>query len=175
MKLLVIYGPPAAGKLTVAKEVAKRTGYKLFHNHLTVDLYEMVMPFDTNDFWDRVRNLRLEIFGLAAKYDVNLIFTVCYEHPEDAGLIDMIVKTVEDQKQEVCFVHLACQKDELLNRVVSESRKQYGKLKDPVIMKEETTNKDFYTQIEHQNSISIDNTHKSPEEVAELIIKKFKL
>jgi hypothetical protein len=32
--LVFIYGPPpAAGKLTVAETLAKRTGHKVFHNH----------------------------------------------------------------------------------------------------------------------------------------------
>ena len=34
MKHLFLYGAPAVGKLTVAKELADLTGYKLFHNHL---------------------------------------------------------------------------------------------------------------------------------------------
>ena len=38
MKLIFIYGLPATGKLTVAVELAAMTGYKLFHNHLVVDL-----------------------------------------------------------------------------------------------------------------------------------------
>jgi hypothetical protein len=38
MRLVFIYGIPATGKLTVAQELAKRTGYSLFHNHLVVDL-----------------------------------------------------------------------------------------------------------------------------------------
>lgn len=38
MRLVLIYGPPAAGKLTVAKGLAHLTGYKFFHNHLTVDV-----------------------------------------------------------------------------------------------------------------------------------------
>jgi len=37
MKLVFIYGPPASGKLTVARELATLTGYRLFHNHLIVD------------------------------------------------------------------------------------------------------------------------------------------
>ena len=38
MKLVILYGPPGVGKLTVGRELAARTGFKLFHNHLTVDL-----------------------------------------------------------------------------------------------------------------------------------------
>ena len=31
-KLIFIYGPPADGKLTTARELEKVTGYKLVHN-----------------------------------------------------------------------------------------------------------------------------------------------
>ena len=36
MKLLFIHGSPAVGKLTVANEIAKLTGFKVFHNHLSL-------------------------------------------------------------------------------------------------------------------------------------------
>ena len=45
MKLIVLYGPPAAGKYTIAKAVAEKTGYKLFHNYLTVDLLKSVIRY----------------------------------------------------------------------------------------------------------------------------------
>lgn len=55
MKLIVLYGPPAAGKYTIAKAVAEKTGYKLFHNHLTVDLLKSVFEFGTPDFFGLVK------------------------------------------------------------------------------------------------------------------------
>jgi predicted kinase len=44
-KLLLLYGRPAVGKLTVAREVAALTGGRLFHNHLTVNLALSVFEF----------------------------------------------------------------------------------------------------------------------------------
>ena len=38
MKLIIIFGPPAVGKMTVGYELAKITGLRLFHNHMTIDL-----------------------------------------------------------------------------------------------------------------------------------------
>ena len=46
MKLILLYGPPAVGKLTIAKEIARLTGFKLFHAHLTSDLVEAIFPRD---------------------------------------------------------------------------------------------------------------------------------
>ncbi len=37
-ELVIIFGPPAVGEMTVGHEIAKLTGFRLFHNHLTVDL-----------------------------------------------------------------------------------------------------------------------------------------
>ena len=46
MKLVIIFGPHAVGKMTVGQELAKRTGLKLFHNHMTIevvsDLFENI-------------------------------------------------------------------------------------------------------------------------------------
>jgi len=56
MRLIFIYGPPATGKLTVAKELAKLTKYKIFHNHLTVDLIGSVLKFGTKTFLTLVQD-----------------------------------------------------------------------------------------------------------------------
>ena len=37
MSLIVIIGPPAVGKMTVAYELAKLTGHKVFHNHMAIE------------------------------------------------------------------------------------------------------------------------------------------
>jgi len=50
MKLVFIYGSPAAGKLTVAYEVAARTGFKVFHNHLTINCVRPIFDFGTPPF-----------------------------------------------------------------------------------------------------------------------------
>lgn len=63
MNMIFIYGPPAVGKLTVAEELAKITGYKLFHNHLTQDLAREIYPeFGPQRFAlaDDFRDRRLE-------------------------------------------------------------------------------------------------------------------
>ena len=48
MHFVLIFGPPAVGKMTVGHELAKRTGFKLFHNHMTVepvlDIFEFGSP-----------------------------------------------------------------------------------------------------------------------------------
>ncbi len=80
MRLVFLYGPPAAGKLTLGSELAAFTGYRLFHNHLTVNLAREIFDFGSEPFQRLVDQLRLRVFAAAAQSDLpGLIFT---EEPE---------------------------------------------------------------------------------------------
>lgn len=50
MKLIIIHGPPAAGKLTESRELAERTGYKVFHNHISIDCVKPVFELGSKPF-----------------------------------------------------------------------------------------------------------------------------
>ena len=53
MKLVVIFGPPAVGKMTVGQELARRTGLRLLHNHMTIKL-ELTLRANTTPRDDEV-------------------------------------------------------------------------------------------------------------------------
>jgi hypothetical protein len=53
MRLVFLYGPPGVGKLTVGRELAALTGFKLFHNHLGVNAVRAVFPPGTEP-WNRL-------------------------------------------------------------------------------------------------------------------------
>jgi shikimate kinase len=50
MKLVILFGPPAVGKMTVGQELAKATGLKLFHYHVTIELVLNFFEFGTKEF-----------------------------------------------------------------------------------------------------------------------------
>jgi adenylate kinase family enzyme len=105
MKLIVLYGPPAAGKYTIAKALAEKTGYKLFHNHLTVDLLKSVLEYGTPDFFRLSQKMRLEIFEEAAKQNVpGIIFTFVYQKDVDDDFIKKIQNLAIAQNIDVKFV-----------------------------------------------------------------------
>ena len=60
MKLVVIVGPHAVGKMTVGQELSKITGLKLFHNHMTIEpVIEIFGKYDGNvikQFWEVIFN-----------------------------------------------------------------------------------------------------------------------
>jgi len=78
MKVIFLYGPPASGKLTIAKKLAEKTGISLFHNHLTFDLAEVLYEPFTQPFYDYCADFRLGVFGDAKLAHQDLIFTFFY-------------------------------------------------------------------------------------------------
>ena len=76
MNFVVIFGPPAVGKMTVGSELAQITGFKLFHNHTTIDLVLNFFPFGHPQFGKLVGEFRRRIFEEVAASDLaGLIFT----------------------------------------------------------------------------------------------------
>ena len=63
MKLLLLYGPPAVGKLTIAKALARLTAFQVFHAHLTVDLVTAIFPRGTPAYQHLLWDIRYAVVG----------------------------------------------------------------------------------------------------------------
>ena len=175
MNLIFIYGPPAAGKLTVAGEIAALTGYKIFHNHLSIDCVEPVFEFGTPTFYKLIEKIRLDVISEAARENVSLIYTFCYAKDHDDAHIDKVLEAVEKHGGKVCFVLLRCQREELEKRVLAESRKKYGKANNLNILNELLDKYELFQPVNARKSLIVDNTNLSPQETARRIAEHFNL
>jgi hypothetical protein len=129
MKLIFLHGPPAVGKLSVARELARLTGYKLFHNHLTVDLVGSLFAFGSEPFVVLRERIWLSAFHEAAANNVSLVFTFNPERTVREQFIAEARAVVEGEGGQVVFVALICDEDELERRIVDPSRRQFDKLR----------------------------------------------
>jgi hypothetical protein len=129
LKLIFMYGLPATGKLTVARELAALTGYKLFHNHLVVDTLLSVFEFGSKPFVELREEMWLSVFRRASESGLlGLIFTFNPESTVRPGFIAAMQHIVRVAGGEVEFVELVCPLTELKSRMDNPSRREFGKL-----------------------------------------------
>lgn len=128
MRLIFIHGPPAVGKLTVARELAELTGLPLFHNHLAVDVLTPLFEFGSPSFVKLRELIWLSVFQEAAKHDVSLIFTFAPERTVRPSFIQDTITTIEARGGVVHFVRLTCAAGQIEQRLASPSRAEFGKL-----------------------------------------------
>jgi hypothetical protein len=173
--LVFIYGPPGVGKLTVATELSRLTGYKLFDNHASIDWVRSVFDDDTATFWDVVNAIRLLIIENAARAGIDLIVTEALGRPkDDAGALG-VWEAVQRAGGRVCPVHLTCAIEVLGSRVVAGERLARGKTADVEQLHAELRQADYFTPIPGRASLGIDNTEVAPEEAARRIVEHYGL
>ena len=78
-QLVFLIGPAAVGKMTVGLELSRRTGLRLVHNHMTIDLVLPFFEFGAAPFQRLVTDFRRQIVEeVAASTLPGLLFTsVC--------------------------------------------------------------------------------------------------
>ncbi|HBB89333.1 MAG TPA: shikimate kinase [Blastocatellia bacterium] len=168
MLLVFIHGPAAVGKLTVARELARLTGFPLFHNHLTVDLVSSLFAFGTPSFVSLREQIWLAAFAEAAGNDLSLIFTFNPERTVRDEFIQNTIAVIESARGRVVFVELTCSKAELGQRMEEPSRKQFGKLAS-LEQYRSLKSAGAFEFPKLPSEISIDTTNQSPAVTAKLI------
>jgi hypothetical protein len=132
MQLVLVFGPPAVGKMTVGHELAKLTGFKLLHNHMTVEPVLDIFPFGSEPFNRLVNEFRRRIIEEVADSDLpGLVFTYVWalEDERDRDLVRSYVDVVESRGGEVCFVELVADLEERLLRNETEFRLEHKRSK----------------------------------------------
>ena len=186
MKLLMIFGPQAVGKMTVGHELEKITGLKLFHNHMTIDLVSPFFDYKTASGKRLVKLFRKEIFEEVAKSNLEgLIFTYVldFDGPSDWNEVHKFVDIFESRGASIYYVELEADIEERLKR----NRHPYRLHHKPKKRDIEWSEKDLRDsmkkhrlnskngEISYKNYLRINNTHISPEDVSKEIKEKFQL
>lgn len=168
---VLLYGPPAAGKHTVALELVKRYGLRLLDNHASVDLALRLFDFGTPEFGGLVERLRLELITTAARAGLDVVSTLVFAHPVDRAGVARLVDAARDAGATVSFVQLRPAHSVLEQRVTSSSRAGTQKIRDLDSLRRILDRYDLVTPI-NPDDLSIDNTELPPAEAARLIAQQ---
>ena len=134
MQLVFIYGQPASGKLTVARALAQRIGFAVFHNHLIVDAVGAVFPFGSPEFVHLRESMWLDVMTEAARARRSLIFTFAPEATVTDGFTERVRSELEALGGTVTFVELSVSAAEQERRIDTPERAQFGKLRSPELL-----------------------------------------
>ncbi len=184
--LLFIIGPPAVGKMAVGAEIAKRTGFKLLHNHMTIEPLLRLFEWEDPAFLRLVTEFRNRILEEVAQSDLpGLIFTVvwAFNLDEEAVAMEKYAAPFRAAGSRILLLELEATLDERLRRNETEFRLREKPSKRDVGMSkkrllEHEAKHRFNSQGElddWEHYVRVDNTDLTPEAVAERAIDAFGL
>ena len=183
---ILICGPQAVGKMTVGQELEKKCGYKLFYNHMTIEIVRKIFNYDKKVFNKMnadIRNLMLNEFSKSN--EKGIIFTGCLDFGKDLEEELEQLKNWTKGYDKIYVVELQTTLEERLRRNKTENRLKHKESKRDIEWSEQELLKSMERhkfnsdngQGERlfQNYMKIDNTNLSPEKVSNMIIEKFNL
>ena len=176
MKLIFLFGLPGVGKLTVAREISNLTGFKLFHNHLAVDLVSSMFEFGSQPFVELREKIWLTVFSEAAVSGLSgLIFTFAFDRTVRDTFIEHMLEVIESSGGKIFFVELRCSTEELESRIEHPSRKSFGKLSDVEGFRQLKEAGAFVDPGIPEQRLVVDTTSLSASHAANLIVSKLGL
>ena len=121
MRLLLITGPPAVGKMTVGRAVADHSSFRLFHNHHTIEMLLDVFDYGTPAFNTLNGEFRRRVIEEAAASGTDLVFTYVWGM-DTASEADYLQRLVAPYDGHVAVVELVADIDTRLVRNRTEHR-----------------------------------------------------
>lgn len=183
MKLVIISGNIAVGKMTVGQELAKITGLRLFHNHMTIEPVIEVFGYYEGKTVNRLRQVFFEEFSKSNNYGMIFTYVWAFDHQGDWDYIKYVSDLFKEQGAEVYYVELVASQEIRLERNVTENRlnnKPSKRNLDFARYDLLNTDKNYRTEsyegeISFPNYMKIDNSDLAPGVVAKMIKDKFSL
>ncbi|HEY2880569.1 AAA family ATPase [Nocardioides sp.] len=180
MTLLFVFGPPAVGKMTVGREIADASDFRLFHNHHVIEPLLDVFEFETPQFQTLMSEFRQRVLEEAATADIDLVFTLVWalDLPEDAAAMRRHLAPFVEAGRRIVMVELYADLETRLDRNRTPYRLAEKKSKRDLVWSE--GNVRDLERIQMNTGVSspgdeviagfphlrIDNTDRAPEEVA---------
>jgi len=176
MHLVFLHGPAAAGKYTVAKELAALTGFELYHNHLVVDEVLKTHAFGTPGFVaERDRRWREFFARFPAPGRANIIFTFNPENTVPQAFIDWLFAEPVRRGVKFFSVEITAEESVIESRLASKQRQQFRKLTDVALYRQLRDSGVFATPLIPRTDLRIETGNVIPVEAARQIATHFGL
>ncbi len=185
MKLVLIIGDSAVGKMTVGQELMKITDLRLFHNHMTIEPSIEIFGHFEKELTKMWRDDVFEVFSKSNQYGLIFTYMWAFDMASDWKYMDYVCEIFKKQDAEIYAVELIADLPTRLERNKTENRLKHKASKRDLKLSEERLLNDYYkyrfisnegelsAKFEHYLKISTE--HLKPEDVALKIKDTFNL
>ena len=183
--LIVVCGPQAVGKMTVAESLRDKLKYNMMMNHDSIEVSGRIFGFATPAQREFNAFFREKAFELAVKHDVDLIFTcVCaFDVPAERERMTELAELFESAGGNFYFVELSADLETRLYRNETPHRMERKPSKRDVVWSRANLLGDAERhrlnseegEVWFTHHLKIDNTNLTPDEAADIVIRIFGL
>ena len=191
MHLVCVIGPPAVGKMTVGRAICELTGFRLFHNHMSIEPLLGVFDFGSPSFSRINTMIRREVLAESVTADLpGLVFTfvIDVDDPGEHAALRELVEPVERAGVPIDVVELYAPQRLRLAREGGSDRMDHKRSKRDVdwarshVVELESRARfstdparDGEQLLQGQRHLRLDNAHKDPRATAERIVAELGL
>jgi shikimate kinase len=183
MKLVLIIGAGAVGKMTVGQELAKITNLKLYHGHMCIEMVIEIFGKRNSKAVTRIREVIFDEFVKSDLYGMIFTFMWAFDRQEDWDYINNLLDIFRRENAEIFYVELVAPQDIRLERNKTENRhrnkasKRNIEFSTSLILNEDSNYRLVSNEgeLSVDNYIRIDNSNLEPDVVAKMIKDKFLL
>lgn len=132
MKLVLIVGDSAVGKMTVGQELMKITDLRLFHNHMIIEPTLEVFGNFNREVIKKARQVFFEEFLKTDHYGLIFTYMWAFDLQEDWDYIQSVIKQFENKNSDIYIVELIASQQTRLDRNGTSNRLKHKKSKNDI-------------------------------------------
>ncbi len=168
MRNILLFGPPASGKLSIATAIAENGKHVVIDNHRTIDAANIInadQRIQVKKLSERMRE------WLYAADDINVIATVVYAAGTDDALIEKYSSWLSRPNESCLLVQLHCPQEIVKERCTRGTRFGTSKIVDPGIIEKLYSENDFDSKHPNQSVMHLHTDNSSAVAIANQIYR----
>ena len=183
MKLVIIFGAGAVGKMTVGQELMKITDLRLYYGHMDIEPVVEIFGERVNTAVTRIREVIFEEFVQSDLYGMIFTFMWALDIQADWDYLDHLVDIFRRNGGDIYYVELVAPQEIRLQRHTTENRLKHKASKRNIewstaLLLNEDKNYRLVSrdgEMPFVNYMKIDNSYLAPDAVARMIKEEFLL
>ena len=183
MKLVILTGNGAVGKMTVGQELMKITNLRLFHNHMMIEPVLEIFGQWRPDITQRLRQVIFEEFAKTDHYGMIFTFMWAFDLQSDWDYIEWVKGIFGLPEEDVYYVELIAPPEVRLQRNATENRLKNKASKRNIADSNARLIRDdknyrcesYPGEITHPNYLRLENANIPAAEAARIIKEHFNL